>query len=79
MTDTTDINQDQELVRRRDRRSRRWGTRQQVLDYSTLGSTTLNELIQSKKIIAKKQGTKLIIDLDSVDDHIDSLPDASAA
>ena len=57
------------------RKARRWGTRTEAMAYSKFGSTTLNELMQAKRIIAKKQGSKVIVDFDSLDDYIDSLPD----
>jgi hypothetical protein len=59
------------------RKSRRWGTRTEAMVYGIIGSTRLNELMQAKKIIAKKNGVKVVIDLDSIDDFFDTLPDAA--
>ena len=75
MTDIDNGLSDRERQRRE--RQRRWGTRLEGMAHSRMGSTTFNDLIQSGKIIAKKQGNKIIIDLDSVDEYIDSLPDAA--
>jgi hypothetical protein len=68
---------DESAKRKRRRKSRRWGTRTEAMIYARIGSTMLNELMRDRKIIAKKAGTKVIIDLDSLDDHLDSLPDAA--
>ena len=43
------------------------------------GATHFNELIKSGKIRAKKDGAKVIVDLDLVDEYIEGLPDATAA
>jgi hypothetical protein len=59
--------------------SRRWATRTEALSYGKFGSTKLNELMQDRKILAKKDGTKVKIDLDTIDDYIDSLSDVAAA
>jgi hypothetical protein len=61
------------------RKPRRWGTRLEAMAYAKLGSTTMNELMHSRRIVAKKQGTKVLVDLDSLDDYLDALPDVGAA
>ena len=38
-------------------------------------STKFNELTHAKKILAKKDGAKVIVDLNSIDDYYDSLPE----
>jgi len=45
--------------------------------YGKFGSTTMNDLMQSGHIVAKKAGKKNIVDLNSIDDYILSLPDVS--
>jgi hypothetical protein len=59
------------------RKGRRWGTRNEAMAYGKIGPTRLNELMQAKLIIAKKNGVKVLVDLDSLDDYYDSLPDAA--
>ena len=61
------------------KRTRRWASRREALIYGKFGSTKLNELMQARKILAKKDGTKVKIDLDTIDDYIDSLSDVAAA
>ena len=46
--------------------------------YMRVGSTKMNELMQSQAILAKKDGGKVIIDLDSLDNYYDGLPDVGA-
>jgi hypothetical protein len=60
-------------------RQRRWATRQEAMTYAKCGSTTMNEWLQGRRIYAKKQGNKVIIDLNSIDDLYDSLPDVAVA
>jgi hypothetical protein len=55
-----------------------WGTRQEGMARGRWGSTTMNELMHSGKITAKKLGSKVIVDLNSIDAYIESLPDVSA-
>jgi hypothetical protein len=43
--------------------------------YGDFGSTKFNELTHAKKILAKKDGAKVIVDLNSIDDYYDSLPE----
>ena len=57
----------------------RWGTRQEGMAHGRLGSTTMNELMQTGKVRAKKLGTKVLIDLNTIDDYINSLPDVKTA
>jgi hypothetical protein len=59
------------------RKSRRWGTRLEAMAYGRMGSTRLNDLMQERKIVAKKSGTKVLVDLDSIDDYYDALPDVA--
>jgi hypothetical protein len=69
--------EDRHTKRKQRRKSRRWGTRTEAMAYGRIGSTRLNELMQARKIIAKKNSAKVVIDLDSIDDFYDSLPDAA--
>jgi hypothetical protein len=78
----TDIDIDDDLhprERQRRERQRRWATRQEAMTYAKIGSTLMNELMHSRRIFAKKRGSKVIVDLNSIDDYIDSLPDVAAA
>ena len=59
------------------RRPPRWATRLEAMAYGKFGSTTMNDLLQSGHIVAKKAGKKNIVDLNSIDDYILSLPDVS--
>jgi hypothetical protein len=43
--------------------------------YAKVGATTMNELMRSRRIFAKKLGNKVLVDLNSVDDLIAALPD----
>jgi hypothetical protein len=52
----------------------RWATRQEAMAYARMGATRFNELMQKKQIVAKKNGGKVVIDLNSVDDLYQSLP-----
>jgi hypothetical protein len=60
-------------------RQRRWATRQEAMTYGRVGSTLMNELMQSRSIVAKKQGNKVIVDLNSIDDYYDALPQIGAS
>lgn len=53
----------------------RWGTRVEAMAHGKFGSTFMNELMQSKKIVAKRDGTRVKVDLNSIDDYLESLPD----
>ena len=55
-------------------RQPRWASRLEAMAYGRIGSTTMNALMHSKKILAKKLGNKVIVDLNSVDDYIAALP-----
>ena len=55
-------------------RQPRWASRLEAMAYGRVGSTTMNALMHSKKILAKKLGNKVIVDLNSVDDYIAALP-----
>jgi hypothetical protein len=59
-------------------RSPRWATRAEAMVYGRLGATAMNELLQSRKITAKKRGNKVIVDLNSVDAYYKALPDVEA-
>jgi hypothetical protein len=56
-------------------RPHRWATRCEAMAYARIGSTKMNELLQSGRIYAKKDGRKVIVCLDSVDRYYGSLPD----
>jgi excisionase family DNA binding protein len=59
--------------------SKRWAPRKKAMVYAgESGPTHFNQLIKSGKIRAKKDGTKVLVDLDSVDAYIEALPDATA-
>ncbi len=53
----------------------RWAGRLNALAYSQMGATKFNALTHAKKIRAKKDGKKVIVDLNSIDDYYDSLPE----
>jgi hypothetical protein len=59
-------------------RQRRWATRQEAMAYAKIGSTMMNELMHSRRIFAKKLGNKVVVDLNSIDDYFDGLPDVAA-
>jgi hypothetical protein len=42
-----------------------------------MGSTTLNSLMQRRRVTAKKLGHKVVVDLNSIDAYYESLPDVS--
>jgi hypothetical protein len=67
-----------ETESRRRERQRRWATRQEAMTYAKCGSTTMNEWLHSRRIYAKKQGSKVIVDLNSIDDYYASLPDVAS-
>ena len=58
-------------------RQPRWATRQEAMAYSRTGATRFNELMQQKLIVAKKNGGKVVVDLNSIDDYFASLPDVA--
>ena len=51
----------------------RWATRQEAMEHGKFGATTMNKLMHDKKVVAKKLGTKVVVDLNSIDDFIESL------
>ena len=55
-------------------RQPRWASRLEAMAYGRVGSTTMNALMHSKKILAKKLGNRVIVDLNSVDDYIAARP-----
>jgi hypothetical protein len=67
------------LQRQRPARTPRWASRLQAMAYGQFGSTKLNELMQAKKILAKKDGAKVKVDLNSIDDYFDALPEVGDA
>jgi hypothetical protein len=58
---------------------RRWASRKEAMTYMRVGATRMNELLQAGLIFAKKNGRKVIVDLDSVDHYYESLPNVGAA
>jgi hypothetical protein len=59
---------------------KRWAPRSVAMAYAAdSGATHFNELVKSGKVRAKKDGAKVIVDLDSIDEYIEGLPDATAA
>ena len=60
-------------------RPHRWATRREAMSYGRMGSTKMNELLQSKSILAKKHGRKVIIDLNSIDAFYGALPNVGSA
>jgi len=64
---------------RRPRRDPRWAPRQKAMHYGgDIGATRMNELMQTGKICAKKDGKKVVVDLNSIDDYLWSLPDVGS-
>jgi hypothetical protein len=66
---------DEGKVHQRPTRVPRWAPRLKAMAYGDFGSTKFNELTHTKKITAKKDGAKVIVDLNSIDDYFDSLPE----
>ena len=59
--------------------SKRWAKRKAAMAYAAdAGPTHFNDLVKSGKIRAKKDGSKLVVDLDSIDEYMEGLPDATA-
>jgi hypothetical protein len=58
---------------------RRYASRKEAMAYMRVGSTKLNELMQCQAILAKKDGVKVIVDLDSVDQYYEALPSVGAS
>jgi len=56
------------------KRRRRWGSRKQAMDEGSIGSTKLNELMMSGRIIAKRLDGKVMVDLDSIQELYEELP-----
>jgi hypothetical protein len=68
MTDTDNLGRQPRLPR--------WAPRKKAMEYAAnTGSTHFNELMKSGKIKAKKDGVKVIVDLNSIDDFFEGLPD----
>jgi hypothetical protein len=56
----------------------RWATRLEAMRYARVGSTKMNEMMQSGCIRAKKDGRKVIVDLNSIDRYYAALPDVGS-
>ncbi len=63
---------------KKEKRPPRWATRLEAMAHGRVGSTTMNEWLQGHKVVAKKVGKKVLVDLNTVDDHIESLPNVGA-
>lgn len=57
---------------------RRWASRKEAMVYARVGSTRMNELMQGRAFVAKKDGVKVIVCLDSVDLYYEALPDVGS-
>jgi hypothetical protein len=58
---------------------KRWVKRKVAMAYAAdAGATHFNDLVKTGRIRAKKDGPKLIVDLDSIDEYMEALPDAKA-
>jgi hypothetical protein len=53
---------------------KRWASRKEAMAHMRVGSTRMNELMQSQAILAKKDGGKVIVCLDSCDSYYEALP-----
>jgi hypothetical protein len=57
----------------------RWASRKEALAYARVGATTLNQLMRDGRIHAKKlDGTKVLVDLNSIDALYAALPDVGS-
>jgi hypothetical protein len=56
-------------------RTPRWATRLEAMSYARVGSTTMNDWLQNRRIVAKKLGAHVRVDLNSIDDLFNALPD----
>ena len=57
----------------------RWTSRKEAIAYARVGATTFNHLMRDGRIQAKKlDGTKVLIDLNSIDTLYAALPDVGA-
>ena len=57
----------------------RWATRLEAIKYARVGATKFSELIRDRRIVAKRlDAKKLIIDLNSIDQLYECLPDGAA-
>jgi hypothetical protein len=57
----------------------RWGTRKEAMSHGRIGATTLNHLMRDGRINAKKlDGTKVLVDLRSIDMLYEALPDVGS-
>jgi excisionase family DNA binding protein len=54
--------------------SAKWGSFQDVEETRRISRSEQYKLIRAGRIVARKLGTKTLIDLQSVDDYISSLP-----
>jgi hypothetical protein len=57
----------------------RWASRQQAMQHAKCGSTKMNQWLKGGKLRARKDGARIIIDLNDLDDLIASLPSAATA
>jgi len=58
----------------------RWATRKEAMAYGKVGSTKMNELLQGRRILAKKlDNKKVLIDLNSIDALYVALPEVANA
>jgi len=48
------------------------------MTYAKVGATTMNQLMHSSRIFAKKLGGKVVVDLNSIDDLYATLPSVGA-
>lgn len=57
----------------------RWAPRLKAMKYGgEIGVTHMNKLMQTGKIRAKKDGKKVIVDLNSIDQYYAALPNVAA-
>ena len=57
----------------------RWAPRLKAMQYGgAIGVTHMNKLMQTGKITAKKDGKKVIVDLNSIDQYYAALPNVAA-
>jgi hypothetical protein len=57
---------------------RRWASRKEAMAHMRVGSTKMNEILQAGLITAKKHGAKVIVDLNSVDQYVEALPNVGS-
>jgi hypothetical protein len=58
----------------------RWASRKEAIAYARVGATTMNQLMRDGRVHAKKfDGTKVLVDLNSIDTLYASLPAVGSA